>query len=83
MDCLTNSREGSPFLARLRSNKGLYTPHLLTFTKVGILGFGETWRLVGYCGIYCGECITYRVRIITMSARELKGLIEVGSSQVF
>jgi len=43
------------------------------------LGNSEAWRLVAYCGLYCGECHTYRGRIITMLARELRELIEAGN----
>ena len=39
----------------------------------------EEWGLVGYCGLYCGECHTYRGRIITTLARDLKELIEAGN----
>jgi hypothetical protein len=36
----------------------------------------EAWKLVAHCGLYCGECISYKGRIATMLARELKELIE-------
>jgi len=34
--------------------------------------------LVGYCGLYCGECHTYRGRIITTLAVDFKELLEAG-----
>lgn len=36
----------------------------------------ELWRLVAYCGLYCGECGTYRGKFFRMLAEELKELIE-------
>lgn len=32
----------------------------------------EAWKLVAHCGLYCGECISYKGRISTMLASELK-----------
>lgn len=46
------------------------------FMKVVLLNNSDELQLVGFCGLFCGECGTYRGKPFIILARDLKELIE-------